>query len=434
MYEIEMINNLFQRVPLVEGGLMLMLAGWLGYQARELPLRLLELLRGWTTRVVQIRETSPLFEAWLALLTESAVRRGGPRTLEVRACRNDRGDEGVNARFAAGTDAFWARFCDRWCRVCVFREQGTADANDLSRKLLIHMEVVLGTAGDLERMMRAAKARADAGTERQWVDICNKYGSRTRLALPRRAMETLCLPREFFAPIESRVREFLDGRKDYERAGIPWRFGVLLHGAPGTGKTSIAHVLASTLQRRLAVIPLADLRSDEDMVSAFDAVVDPSIVLIEDVDCAFIKRNNEDAEGITFSGFLNCIDGMLAPHNGRILIMTTNHVDRLDPALIRPGRIDLRVEVPRLTRDAAIDYVDRVFPHMPTRHEIVDRIMREPAPTPAALINHLMTAGWRRSVAVGLQPTGRNRRRCPAPGGLPGGARNAEGVCDSRSR
>ncbi|GIK16462.1 MAG: hypothetical protein BroJett003_14260 [Planctomycetota bacterium] len=118
-------------------------------------------------------------------------------------------------------------------------------------------------------------------------------------------------------------------------------------------------------------------------------------MLIEDVDCAFIKRSNEDAEGITFSGFLNCIDGMLAPHNGRVLIMTTNPVDRLDPALIRPGGIDLRVDVPRLFRDAALDYVDRVFPYMPTRHEIVDREMREPAPTAAGLIHHLMAHGWR---------------------------------------
>ncbi len=137
-------------------------------------------------------------------------------------------------------------------------------------------------------------------------------------------------------------------------------------------------------------------------------------MLIEDVDCAFHDRDSEDADGITFSGFLNCIDGVIAPQNGRILIMSTNHIDRLDPALIRPGRVDLRLEAPCLTSDAASDYVDRLFPHVATRHEVVREVLAGERPTAATLINRLMREDWRRTGAGREAPTpplGLHRRR-----------------------
>lgn len=391
------LEDLIGASPLVQGGLVLMAAGWLGYQLRAIPGRVFDLLRGVFTRVIEVREQNPLYDAWLSLLTESALRPGGPRTLEVRTVLSDDIENGASAVFAAGSDRFWARLCGKWCRVSVHREDSAGSSADLVRRFIIQVEVLFGRKSDLATMMRAAKARADVAEEHQLVDLCNKYGSRRTLMLPKRRMDTLCLPAGFYERIEDRVRDFLDSRNDYQRVGVPWRFGVLLYGEPGVGKTSLAHVLASSLGLRLAVVPLADLRSDEELADTFEGVLDRSIVLLEDVDCAFNQRESESAEGVTFSGLLNCIDGMQAPHNGRILIMSTNHIDRLDPALIRPGRVDLRVRMPMLTRQAAADYVDRLFPHMASRHDIVHRVMAEPTPTAAKLINELMREDWRRS-------------------------------------
>lgn len=398
------IENIIQESPIVQGGLTLMIVGWLGYQVRSLPRKAFRTCRGFCTRVIEVRENHPLYDAWLGLLTDGAFRPGGPRTLEVRTTSDDYDESAATSAFAAGSDDFWARVCGRWCKVSVGREESASGGQDLVRRFIITVEVLFGRQADLARMLNAAKARANVMDDRQLVDLCNKYGASNTMSLPKRDPGTLCLPKNLFRGLESRVREFSESREDYERLGIPWRLGILLHGQPGTGKTSIAHSLASTLSRRLAVIPLADMRSDEDLVSAFEGVREESIVLIEDVDCAFRDRENEDASGITFSGFLNCIDGVIAPQNGRVLIMSTNHVDRLDPALIRPGRADIKLEVPLLDRDAATDYVDRLFAHVANRHDIVNDVMSMERPTSAMLINRLMRQDWRRKAA---RPQGR---------------------------
>ncbi len=81
--------------------------------------------------------------------------------------------------------------------------------------------------------------------------------------------------------------------------------------------------------------------------------------------------------------------------------MSTNHLERLDPALIRPGRIDLQVEVPLLSRQDASDYADRIFPHVATRHDVVDAVMAAERPTPAILINRLTQQRWHRPGVMG---------------------------------
>lgn len=395
----ELIDKLLVQSPLLQGGLVLMIAGWLGYQMRSIPERTWSVIRWWMTRVVQIRDSHPHYEHWLALLTEHAVRKDGPRTLEVRPFWQT---GTVETRLAAGADDFWARIYGKWCHVFVHREEA-AGKPMLNQRFIIEVEMLWSTRRDVQRLTDEVAKRATVVEPNQLVDLYDQRGNCVTVKIPKRSPETLCLPRGLFESIEQRLREFCSAREQYEWAGIPWRFGVLLHGEPGTGKTSLAHALASRLGLRIAVITLADLESDNEMVEVFRNVQEQAVVLIEDVDCAFRQRNEggDAAAGVSFSGFLNCIDGVMAPQNGRILVMTTNHVDRLDPALIRPGRIDLRVEVPILSRQDASDYADRVFPHVATRHDIVNDVMALERPTPAVLINRLTQQRWHKPIRVG---------------------------------
>jgi hypothetical protein len=393
----QLIARFFGDSPLVQGGVALMLAGWLGYQLRAMPVRIFEWLRAWNTRVVQVRDAHPHYDAWLKLLTDNAVRRGGPRTIEVRMRWSSDDDQPSGSYLAAGTDDFWARVMGKWCHVEIARENGSS-THDMNKRFMITVEVMLCSRAELERLYALVTGLATTVETRQVVDLYDRHGNCTCLKIPKRDPTTLCLPRGLFEGVESRLRDFCGARDQYERAGIPWRFGVLLSGEPGTGKTSFAHALASTLGLRIAVITLADLETDRELVDVFRSVTDQAVILIEDVDCAFRMREGEAAAGVSFSGFLNCIDGVLAPQNGRILIMSTNHVDRLDPALTRPGRVDLQLEVPLLTRQVAADYADRVFPQVAVRHDIIDSLMESEKPTPAMLINQLSRHRWRRPV------------------------------------
>ncbi len=160
------------------------------------------------------------------------------------------------------------------------------------------------------------------------------------------------------------ARAFLTGRQWYLDRGIPYRRGYLLYGPPGTGKSSAVIAVASALQMDIAILSLASNSLDDAQLAELLADVPVNaVVLIEDIDCAFAGRGNEPdkTSKLSFSGLLNAIDGVAAGE-GRLLFATTNHIDKLDPALIRPGRIDRKLEVSYADRDQLRRIFLRFFP------------------------------------------------------------------------
>ena len=142
------------------------------------------------------------------------------------------------------------------------------------------------------------------------------------------------------------LQRFYGARERYAELGIPWRRGYLLHGPPGTGKTSLVTALASELHLNVCTLSLASpVVTDEKIHTLLAGVPQRSLLLIEDVDAFFRQRDAAHAQvRLSFSGFLNALDGV-ATQEGNVLFMTTNHAEQLDPALIRAGRIDERVEL-----------------------------------------------------------------------------------------
>ncbi|KAJ5581134.1 ATPase AAA-type core [Penicillium hetheringtonii] len=181
----------------------------------------------------------------------------------------------------------------------------------------------------------------------------------------------------------SDIKEYLHPRtrRWYSNRGIPYRRGYLLHGPPGTGKTSLCFAAAGLLGLKLFLLNLDSKALDEDNLSSlFSDLPRRCIVLLEDVDTAGVthsrgtdpndkdkeddnteqikgpggdpktqenekeKENKEESKpnGITLSALLNVIDGVAASE-GRILVMTTNHPEKLDAALLRPGRVDMSI-------------------------------------------------------------------------------------------
>ena len=202
----------------------------------------------------------------------------------------------------------------------------------------------------LEAFLQAAiDARAARETDTLSVYIPNPFHGgdwmRARLG-SRRPLSSVVLKAGQGEALLADLQRFWDSRERYARLGIPWRRGYLLHGPPGTGKTSLVTALASELRLNVCTLSLASpIVTDEKIHTLLAAVPQRSLLLIEDVDAFFRERDAAHAQvRLSFSGFLNALDGV-ATQEGTVLFMTTNHLERLDAALIRAGRIDERVEL-----------------------------------------------------------------------------------------
>jgi chaperone BCS1 len=190
--------------------------------------------------------------------------------------------------------------------------------------------------------------RLAASTEDQkpCLRMLNSWGSWSRRDdLPERKLSTVVLRDGQSERIRADLQSFLDSEADYVERGIPWHRGYLLHGEPGTGKTSIVKALAADLGLDLWYAPLGDLSKDTSLLNLISEVKPRSILLLEDIDVFHAAREREDASGkASMAALLNALDGVATPH-GMITFLTTNEVSVIDKALIRPGRIDLIEEI-----------------------------------------------------------------------------------------
>ncbi|KAL7415178.1 BCS1 N terminal-domain-containing protein [Mrakia frigida] len=164
-------------------------------------------------------------------------------------------------------------------------------------------------------------------------------------ARKKREIGSVVLDKGVGEEVEADLKRFMGREKWYADRGIPYRRGYLLHGPPGSGKSSYIQALAGLLSYDICFLNLAERGlTDDSLQQILSLVPDRSFVLIEDIDAAFSKRVQTSADGyqsgVTFSGLLNTLDG-IASSSSRIVFMTTNHLSSLDPALIRPGRVDL---------------------------------------------------------------------------------------------
>ena len=166
------------------------------------------------------------------------------------------------------------------------------------------------------------------------------------------------------------VNEFTRNPMWYTERGIPYRRGYLLHGPPGCGKSSFITALAGHLEYSICLLNLSDRHLTDDRLNhLLITAPEQCIILLEDADSAFVSREEtkemksayEGLSRLTLSGLLNALDGV-ASTEGRVVFMTTNYLERLDPALIRPGRIDLKQLIGHASSSQLVKMYSRFYP------------------------------------------------------------------------
>lgn len=152
----------------------------------------------------------------------------------------------------------------------------------------------------------------------------------------------------------SDIQEFLNSEAWYSERGIPYKRTALLYGEPGNGKTSLALALALYFKKDICLLNINNIQTDGNLRDVFSKIKSNTILLIEDCDKLFDERDAKTK--ISFSTFINCMDGALYK-SGLITIMTTNHIDKLDPAILREGRIDRKIEIKNPSSELIKEYV-----------------------------------------------------------------------------
>ncbi|XVF60448.1 hypothetical protein PTKIN_Ptkin08bG0047400 [Pterospermum kingtungense] len=230
--------------------------------------------------------------------------------------------------------------------------------------------------------------------------------------------DTLAMDAKKKQEIKKDLIKFSKGKEYYTKIGKAWKRGYLLYGPPGTGKSTMIAAMANFLNYDVYDLELTTVKNNVELRRLLIEASNKSIIVIEDIDCSLDltgqrekknkKDDNEEAmdpisrkakeeekkdSEVTLSGLLNFIDGLWSACGGeRIIVFTTNHVEKLDPALIRRGRMDKHIEMSYCRFEAfkvlAKNYLD-IDTH-PLFGEI-GRLLDETDVTPADVAENLMS-------------------------------------------
>lgn len=320
------------------------------YLARAFPATLWRLALRHATVTLEVDNTDPGFDwikVWLS--RHPYVRRSRKLRLAGRQYRLDAGQTGESEAWdlVPGEGRHVLMHNGR----PVMLNYWIDEENSKGRFLRQHFH--LRTIGRSQDFLRALVSEAATlCTEDNCVQVHDWRDGYWEVSCRKRPrpMDSVILPSRQADRLIADAQWFFEAGDWYAERGIPYRRGYLFSGPPGTGKSSVVLALASHLGKPVYALNLASVSQDSVLMEAFAAVPQDAILLVEDIDAIRIAKSRtagkdkKDGAPVgsftTLSGLLNAIDGVAAPE-GRLLVMTSNHPEHLDPALIRPGRIDL---------------------------------------------------------------------------------------------
>ncbi|KAJ5266949.1 hypothetical protein N7478_009757 [Penicillium angulare] len=345
---------------------------------------------------ISIKDDSyPWFLHWMTLYQQSqlgAARAGaanssfmdrllqkmtpGMRHLSIQTQKLEHSNGAIHTHFSLvpGPGKHVLRYNNAFIFVNRVRESKSRDIQTGKPWETITLTTLYSHRHIFEELFKEAHAYAAKSHEGK-TTIYNSWGTEWKpFGNPRRKrpIESVVLAEGVKERIVDDVQDFISSSSWYHDRGIPYRRGYLLYGPPGTGKSSFIQALAGELDYDIAILNLSERGLTDDRLNHLLTIVpNRTLVLLEDVDAAFSNRRTQtDSDGyrganVTFSGLLNALDGVASAEE-RIIFLTTNHVERLDEALVRPGRVDMTVRLGEVSRYQVGCLWDRFYEELDT--------------------------------------------------------------------
>ncbi|MCK5607606.1 AAA family ATPase [Candidatus Pacearchaeota archaeon] len=353
-------NTYAKENQMIAGAISLWGLGMMSYICKGLPQFLYNLLKRTFTTTVTLTSSNDSFY----LLLKWSKQKGYDKKSRFLKVTNGRwGSDELVKSIGYGNHILWYKRCP----IYLSMQQEDASQSEKERDKIII--TVLGRSHDLINELLCDVIDSTSDKNISTIKKSNgDYWTTSSEQRPRK-FNTIYLQEGVKGKLLNHLNTFKEKESWYLEKGIPYQTGILLYGPPGTGKTSIIKAIADYLGYQMHILSSSKLGSIE---SAMFSLSEKSLVVIEDIDgCnATKKRAQDDAPNdespkllekvdeptkiefdlslANISDILNAIDGISQVH-GRILIATTNHIEKLDKALIREGRFDLKIK---------IDYVD----------------------------------------------------------------------------
>lgn len=214
----------------------------------------------------------------------------------------------------------------------------------------------------IDNLILTAKKFSDEKDDKYITTKILKKGYWTILSrLPRRDLSTIYIDNK--KGIINDIERFLGEEKVYNNFGIPYKRNYLFEGPPGAGKSSFIFAIASYFNREVNIVSFSPQLDDSGFMQAINNISENAIIVLEDVDSLFVGRKSNDMNAcmISFSGILNFLDGVGRKH-GMLCFLTTNYIDRLDPALKRAGRIDYIYTFDYVKEEQVKEMFEKFFP------------------------------------------------------------------------
>lgn len=195
------------------------------------------------------------------------------------------------------------------------------------------------------------------------INNCETYSGRKM----KRSLDSIFTDGDIHKELYEDIKKFLDNKEIYKTLNYPYNYCALLYGVPGSGKSSTLLALATALNRKITYINLATA-STVKLLRQLNDDPNDTIYVFEDIDAVSTKstasRSKKDKpmkdmlgddlllKSLSLSDLLNITDGLLAS-DGTICLFTTNHIEKLDPAFLRAGRMNKTVEYKYMSASTA---------------------------------------------------------------------------------